>query len=121
MVVRSQVVGNKFPRSVSVQVIAHVITLGHHIGTHLVEGGGRDHVALAVDLPGDGSVLGASVVVTGSSGGGTGVLGDLGSHLAFRVDNHTAEEIGVVVGFVVDNGEDLGLNTDLHVGVEGIK
>jgi len=96
---------------VGVEVVGHVVALGLHVGAHLVERRGRDHVALAIDLPGDGRVLGADLVVAGGAGGGAGVHGDVLAHLA--VDDHAAHEVGVVVVLVVDDGEDLGLDADL--------
>jgi len=114
VVVGGMFVGNKLSGTVRVQVAAHVVALGLHVGTHLVEGRGRDHVALAVDLPGNGSVRGADLVVSLVSGSGTGVLGNVLSHLA--VDNHAAEEVGVVVALVVHNGKDLSLDANLSRG-----
>mmetsp|Transcript_14916 Transcript_14916/g.34522 ORF Transcript_14916/g.34522 Transcript_14916/m.34522 type:complete len:408 (-) Transcript_14916:79-1302(-) len=98
--------------SMGVEIVGHVVALFHHVGAHLVKGRGRDQVALAVDLPGDGGVRGTDGVVTRSSGGGSGVDGHVGSHSELGLDNHTAEEVWVVVGFIVDNGEDLGLDTN---------
>ncbi|CAJ1959179.1 unnamed protein product [Cylindrotheca closterium] len=90
-----------------VKVVAHVTTLGLHIGTPLVEERGRDHVAPSVDLPSDGGVSGADFVVTGGSSGGSCVLGDLLSH--FSIDNHSTHKVEVEIIFVVDNdnGDDL--------------
>ena len=120
LVVGGELVADEGTRAVGVEVVGHVVALGLHVGAHLVEGGGRDHVALAIDLPGDGRVLGADLVVAGGSGGGAGVHGDVLAHLA--VDDHAAEEVGVVVVLVVDDGEDLGLDADLggRVGEDAV-
>ena len=95
-----------------VEVVGHVVALGLHVGAHLVEGGGGYHVALAIDLPGDGRVLGADLVVTAGTGG---VHGNVLAHLT--INNHATEEVGVVVILVVDDGEDLSLDADLSGGV----
>ena len=73
-------------------------------------------MALPVDLPSDGGVHRANLIVARSSGGGARVLGDLLPHVS--VDDHAAEEVGVVVFLVVHHSEHLRLNTDLAVGVE---
>ena len=102
---------DKLSRTMGLQVVAHVVSLGLHIGTHLVERRGRDHVALAIDLPGDWGVGRADLVFTGGSGGGSRVLGDSLSH--FSVDDHAAHEVGIEIIFIIDNGEDLSLDTNL--------
>lgn len=71
-------------------------------------------MALAIHLPGDGRVLGAHLVTALRSSGGSSVHGDIHTHVA--IDDHSAEEIRVVVHFIIDNGEDLRLDTDLLVG-----
>jgi len=113
-VVGGEVISDKFARSVGVEVARHVIGLGLHVSAHLVETRGGDHVAGAVDLPSDGSVLGADLVVAAGTGGGTSVVGNVGAEVT--VDDHTADEVGVVKGLVVDNCENLTLDTN---GVEG--
>mmetsp|Transcript_29982 Transcript_29982/g.87529 ORF Transcript_29982/g.87529 Transcript_29982/m.87529 type:complete len:419 (-) Transcript_29982:68-1324(-) len=120
LVVGGELVANEGAGAVGVEVVGHVVALGLHVGAHLVEGGGRDHVALAIDLPGDGGVLGADLVVAGGAGGGTGVHGNVTALLT--VDDHAAEEVGVVVFLVVDDGEDLGLDADLggRVGEDAV-
>mmetsp|Transcript_5435 Transcript_5435/g.7706 ORF Transcript_5435/g.7706 Transcript_5435/m.7706 type:complete len:273 (+) Transcript_5435:155-973(+) len=95
----------------SVKIITHVITLGLHVSTHLVETRCRNKVALAVNLPGNGRVLGANFVVTACSCGRSSVHSNIRS--LFTIDNHTAYEVGVVVFFVIHNGEYLCLHTDL--------
>ena len=115
LVVGGELVADQSTGSVGVEVVGHVVTLGLHVGAHLVERRGGDHVALAIDLPGDGRVLGADLVVTAGTGGGAGVHGNVLAHLA--VDDHTTEEVGVVVILVVDDGEDLSLDADLSGGV----
>mmetsp|Transcript_11822 Transcript_11822/g.22743 ORF Transcript_11822/g.22743 Transcript_11822/m.22743 type:complete len:366 (+) Transcript_11822:253-1350(+) len=96
----------------SIKVTLHVITLGLHVSTHLVKGGSRDEMALAVHLPGDGRVLRADEVVTRRSGCGSSVLGNIGT--LFSIDNHTAHQVRPVVSLVIHNGKDLGLNTNLR-------
>ena len=109
-----------------VDVIRHVVTLLEHVLAHLVEGGGGDEVALAVDVPGDGAVRGADGVVAGGASGGASVSGDLLTHDAVEGagtvagDDHTAEHIGVVVALVVDNDEDLRLDANLAGEGEGV-
>mmetsp|Transcript_5818 Transcript_5818/g.12396 ORF Transcript_5818/g.12396 Transcript_5818/m.12396 type:complete len:325 (-) Transcript_5818:210-1184(-) len=106
-------VGDEHTRSVCVEIVGHVVALFHHIGAHLVERRGGDGVALAVDLPGDGGVRRANGVVTGGTGGGSGVDGHVATHFEIGFDNHTLDEVGVVVGFIVDDDKDLGLDTDV--------
>ena len=119
-----------------VDVIRHVVTLLEHVLAHLVEGGGGDEVALAVDVPGDGAVRGADGVVAGGASGGASVSGDMLTHDAVSIgagsrgrcgadnlvvgDDHTAEHIGVVVVLVVDNDEDLALDANLAGEGEGV-
>mmetsp|Transcript_5246 Transcript_5246/g.12505 ORF Transcript_5246/g.12505 Transcript_5246/m.12505 type:complete len:404 (+) Transcript_5246:259-1470(+) len=121
VVVGGQMIGDKLSGTVSVKVVGHIVTLFHHVGTHLVEGRGRDEVALAVDLPGDRRVRRADGVVTGGTSGGSGVDGDINTHLHVRFDNHTLHEVGVVVVFVVDDDENLGVNTDGGGNVLGLE
>ena len=71
-------------------------------------------MARAVDVPRDGAVRGAQLVVAGRAGGGARVAGDLGA--AGALDDHAAHEVGVVVVLVVDDGEGLRLDADLRVG-----
>ena len=115
LVVGGELVADQSTGSMGVEVVGHVVALGLHVGAHLVEGGGGDHVALAIDLPGDGRVLGADLVVTAGTGGRAGVHGNVLAHLT--VNDHATEEVGVVVVLVVDDGEDLGLDADLGGGV----
>ena len=83
-------------------------------------------MALAVDVPGDGTVRGADGVVAGGASGGASVSGDLLTHDAVGADSigvgddHTAEHIGVVVVLVVDNDEDLALDANLAGEGEGV-
>ena len=121
MIVGSDLVRGVLAAAVGVQIFRQVVLLGLHVGTHLVERRGRNHVALAIDLPGDGGVARADLVATGGSGRGSGVLGNLHAHAGVRVDNHATEEVGVVKLLIVNDGEDLGLDADLHVRVEGIE
>ena len=63
--------------AVGVEVVGHVVALLLHVVAELVEAGGADHVAAAVDLPGDGGVDGADLVVASGAGSGPGVVGDV--------------------------------------------
>jgi len=104
---------DKFSGSVGVKIVAHVAALRLHVSAQLVKGRGGDQVALAVDLPSERRVCRADFVVAAGSGGGSSVLGDFSSH--FAVNDHSAHEVRVEVVFVVNNGKDLGLNTDLEL------
>merc|ERR1719199_609991 len=124
-VVGAEFVGDDLAGAVGVDVIRHVVSLVEHVLAHLVEGGGGDEVALAVDVPGDGAVRGADGVVAGGASGGASVSGDLLTHDAVGAgtvagDDHTAEQIGVVVVLVVDNDEDLRLDANLAGESDGI-
>ena len=124
-VVGAEFVGDVLAGVVGVDVIRHVVSLVEHVLAHLVEGGGGDEVALAVDVPGDGAVRGADFVVAGGASGGASVSGDLLTHDAVGAgtvvgDDHTAEQIGVVVVLVVDNDEDLRLDANLAGEGEGL-
>ena len=124
-VVGAEFVGDVLAGAVGVDVIRHVVSLVEHVLAHLVEGGGGDEVALAVDVPGDGAVRGADFVVAGGASGGASVSGDLLTHDAVGAgtvvgDDHTAEQIGVVVVLVVDNDEDLRLDANLAGEGEGL-
>merc|ERR1719199_1602900 len=135
-VVGAEFVGDDLAGAVGVDVIRHVVTLLEHVLAHLVEGGGGDEVAHAVDVPGDGAVRGADGVVAGGASGGASVSGDLLTHDAVSRgavsrgrcgadstgvgDDHTAEHIGVVVVLVVDNDEDLALDANLAGEGEGV-
>lgn len=57
-------------------------------------------MALAINLPGDGSVLRADSVVATSTGGGSSIFGDFLAH--FSINNHSTHEIRVIVGFVIN-------------------
>ena len=70
-------------------------------------------MALPVNLPGDGRILGANSVVDRTAGGGAGVHGKIGAHVA--VDNHATHEVRVVVALIIDNGEHLTLNANLRL------
>jgi len=77
-------------------------------------------MTLAVDLPGDGCVTGADLIVPRGSRSTTSVLGDLAAHASTRINNHTVEQVRVVVGLVVNNGEDLSLDANLEVRIERV-
>jgi len=85
-VVGHESVVHQHASAVSVQVILHVIPLSLHVGTHLVKGRCRNKMAFAIYLPGDGRVLRTDFIITGSSGSGSSVLGNIGA--LFTIDNH---------------------------------
>ncbi|KAL7437468.1 hypothetical protein ACHAXM_005922 [Skeletonema potamos] len=93
-------------------IIHHAIALEQHIVAKLVKGGGTDHVALTIYLPGDGSVLRAHFVVTGGSSGGSSVVVNIISHVPLLIDDHATHHIGVEVTFVIHNSEDLAMHTN---------
>ena len=68
-------------------------------------------MAKTIDLPSDGSVLGAVLVVDRGSSGGSSVLGDIHSHGS--INNHSLDHVRVVVALVIDNNEDLALDSNL--------
>mmetsp|Transcript_1323 Transcript_1323/g.4118 ORF Transcript_1323/g.4118 Transcript_1323/m.4118 type:complete len:269 (-) Transcript_1323:497-1303(-) len=70
-------------------------------------------MARSVYLPRDWGPRRAHGVVSGRTGGGTGVVGDLAPLVA--VDDHASHEIRVVVVLVVDDGENLRLHTNVEV------
>merc|ERR1711981_772037 len=74
LVVSDVLVSDENTGSMGVQIVVHIVTLLLHVVTKLVKGRGTDHVALAIDLPGDRSVLGADVVVTACSGSGSSIV-----------------------------------------------
>ena len=61
------------------------------------------------------------IFVDGRGGEGAYDIFDTKDHAGVRVDNHAIEEVGVVKLLIVNDGEDLGLDADLHVRVEGIE
>lgn len=94
------------------QIITHVVFLHLHVVTKLVKGRSTDHVAFAINLPGDGGILRAHLVTAGVTGGGSGVSGDILAHSQFWVNNPSSNHIGVVILIVVDNSENLSLNSN---------
>mmetsp|Transcript_111927 Transcript_111927/g.281674 ORF Transcript_111927/g.281674 Transcript_111927/m.281674 type:complete len:376 (-) Transcript_111927:188-1315(-) len=108
VVVGRQVGPDKLASPVRMQVHRHVIVHLLHVKAHLVKRRSRDEVALAVDLPGDGRVLRAHGVVSTGAGSRAGVDGNVAAHVT--IDDHAADEVGVVVVFIVDDGEDLPLH-----------
>ncbi len=105
--------------SMGVQIVGHVVTLGLHVVTELVERRSTDHVALTIDLPGDRSILGADLVVTGGTSGGSGVVMNILS--VFTIHNPSSHHVRVEVRFVVDNGENLGLDSNSRSNILGSK
>mmetsp|Transcript_1584 Transcript_1584/g.2500 ORF Transcript_1584/g.2500 Transcript_1584/m.2500 type:complete len:367 (+) Transcript_1584:92-1192(+) len=118
-VVCSKLISNKHARAMSVQVITHVITLGLHIGTHLVKRRCRNHMALAVYLPCNGRVLRADCIIAASSRSRASVVGNVRSHCA--INNHSSHEVRVIVSLVVHNCKDLRLYTNIIGNVLGPK
>ena len=113
LVVRSDVIRGHLAGAVRVEVIGHVVTLRLHVSAHLIERRGGDEMARAVHLPRDRGPLRAHGVVSGRTGGGTGVVGDLLTLVA--VNDHASHEVRVVVVLVVDNGEHLRLHANIEV------
>jgi len=107
VVVGGKCVQYELARAVRADVVAHVVSLGQHVGAHLVEGGGRNHVALPVDLPGYRRIHGTKLVVTTVTSGGSSVFCNIDC-----VSGPAIHEVWGVVVFVVYDGEDLGLNTN---------
>jgi len=110
LVVRSDVIRGHLAGAVRVEVIGHVVTLRLHVSAHLIERRGGDEMARAVHLPRDRGPLRAHGVVSGRTGGGTGVVGDLLTLVA--VNDHASHEVRVVVVLVVDDGEHLRLHAN---------
>mmetsp|Transcript_39847 Transcript_39847/g.90382 ORF Transcript_39847/g.90382 Transcript_39847/m.90382 type:complete len:697 (-) Transcript_39847:88-2178(-) len=104
--------------AVRVDVGRHVVGVGQHVLAQLVEARGGDQVARAVDLPGDGRIARAFLVVARGAGGRARVLGHVGALVGRGIDDHALEEVGVVVRLIVDDGESLRLDADLLVRVE---
>ena len=120
------VVGRQFVRhegttAVGMQIVRQVVALGQHVGAHFIESWTPTRAGTCgPPLPGDGRVRAALVmVVAAGAGGAARVLGDLGT-VVRAVDNHTAHQVGIVVGLVIDNGEHLGLDANL-LGQFGIE
>merc|ERR1711981_557132 len=110
LVVSDVLVSDENTGSMGVHIAGHIVTLLLHVVTKLVEGRGTDQVALAIDLPGDRSVRGADFVVAARSGSGSSIVVDILSVLP--INNPSSNQIGVEVRFVIDNGEDLTLDTN---------
>jgi len=119
LVVSDVLVSDEFTGSMGVQIGGHIVTLLLHVVTKLVEGRGTDQVALAIDLPGDRTVRGADFVVTACSGAGSGIVVEIFSVLP--INNHSSHQLGVEVRFVIDNGEDLALDTHGTGNILGFK
>ena len=115
LVVRSDRIRGDLAGAVRVEVIGHVVTLRLHVSAHLIERRGGDEMARAVHLPRDRGPRRANIVVSGRTGGGTGVVGDLLTLVA--VDDHASHEVRVVVVLVVDDGEHLRLHANIFVEI----
>mmetsp|Transcript_16077 Transcript_16077/g.20385 ORF Transcript_16077/g.20385 Transcript_16077/m.20385 type:complete len:569 (+) Transcript_16077:443-2149(+) len=110
-------VGNELARAVRIEVILHVIFLLLHLFAHFVKGRRRNEAARTVDLPRDGRVARAHVIVTGGPRSGAGVLGNVD----VLIHDHSVKQVlsvREVIAFVVDNREGLRLHANLLVGVE---
>jgi len=112
MVVGDENIENELSGTVGFEICGHVVTFSHHVGAHLVEGGSGDKVALTVDLPGDRTVRRANLVVALGTGEGSGVYGEIDTHPQVGFDDHSIDEVGVVVGIIIDDHEHLALNTN---------
>lgn len=76
-------------------------------------------MAFTVYMPSDRGIHGANFVVTGSTGGRSSVFGDFGSFII--INNHTLDEVRVVVVLIIDNGEDLSLHTSFQMSIERVE
>mmetsp|Transcript_38914 Transcript_38914/g.117032 ORF Transcript_38914/g.117032 Transcript_38914/m.117032 type:complete len:232 (+) Transcript_38914:189-884(+) len=112
MVVSSILIGNKRTGAVSIKIVLQIVSLRGHILAHLIEGRGRNEVALAIHLPGDGIEWRADLITTRSTSSGASVDGHISAFPLRLIENHAREEIRIVVVFVVDNSECLRLNSD---------
>merc|ERR1740138_363280 len=113
LVVGDKVIGHELTRAVRMDVARHVSLLCEHVSAQLVEALGRDHVALAVDLPRDRSVA-------RGAGGRASVDAHVGTLTILSINDHALDELQVFVlrVIVVDDSEDLRLHADLLEGVE---
>jgi len=69
-------------------------------------------VTFAVDLPIDRSFLGTNLITYRITGGRSCVFGDILPHLA--INDHSTDHVRPVKGVIIDDGEDLSLDTDLR-------
>lgn len=115
LVVRGDRIRGDLAGAVRVEVIGHVVTLCLHVSAHLIERRGGDEMARAVHLPRDRGPTRANIVVSGRTGGGTGVVGDLLTLVA--VDDHASHEVRKVVVLIVDDGEHLRLHANIFVEI----
>ena len=70
-------------------------------------------MTLAINLPGDGREGRANLVVTLCTSGGSGVDGNISSLACSFINNHTREEVRVVVGFIIDHSKGLRLHSNI--------
>lgn len=113
VVVRRVNVDHQLTRAVCVQIIFHAIGLHVHLLAHPLEGRCRNHVALAVHLPGDGGEGRANLIVALRTGGRSGVDGQIDSFVTGGIYDHPTEEVGVVVFFVVNHDKGLRLHSNI--------
>ena len=76
-------------------------------------------MALAVDLPSDGCVLGADLVASRSSGGGSSIVGQIRTIVA--IDNHGPHHVRVEILLIVHDSKDLCLDADGVGNVLGLQ
>ena len=110
LVVRSEVIRCDLAGAVRVEVIGHVVTLRLHVSAHLIKRRGGDEMARAVHLPRDWGPVGAKIVFSGRTSGGTSVVGDLLTLVA--VNDYASHEVREVVVLVIDDGEHLRLHAN---------
>lgn len=111
MIVGGVFVRDQFATAVRVQVFFHVVGLGLHVHAQLVKAAGADHVAFAIDLPGNGGEGGTYFIVARRASRRSSELGHV--HTPDSVNDHALEQVGVIVLFIVHNGKYLRLDTNL--------
>ena len=119
LVVGYKAVLDELSGTVGMKIVRHVIALLLHVVAQLVEGRCRDHMALTVDLPSDGGVLGADLVASRSSGGGSSIVGQIRTIVA--IDNHGPHHVRVEILLIVHDGKDLRLDADGVGNVLGLQ
>lgn len=119
LVIGSMFRNDEFSRAMGVEIIRQVVRLCLHLSAHLVKGLCVDNVALAIHLPRNRSKGRTNFVVPGRSSRRSGVRGNVGSKLVGLVNNHTTEQVGVVVRIrvVIHDDKCLRLYTNRLGGV----
>lgn len=95
-------------------IFAHTAARKSRSTYHLVKSTGAHQVALAIHLPGDGRKLRADFIVARHTRGGARVHGNVLAVARTGIDNHTTHQVRVVIGLIVDNGENLSLDANLR-------